>query len=249
MEIVSKIKELGLSEKESVVYLACLQTGENTITKIARVAKQKRPTVYLSLDRLEILGLVARAVHGKKKLWSPVHPKRLKELADFRASQIENALPELLAMYKEEKGNKPIIRMMEGIEGVRNAYREAFSLLNSKHEGLWIGNIQILQERFPEVMREYNASLRKISNPHIREIIHGGPKSKEWVDETSRTASKNHKVRYADNKNFGETDQFIIENKIISFSFGKEIFVTIIESKELTQTQRVLFENLWDSIK
>lgn len=245
MEIAPRIKQLGLSDHETAVYLAALEIGRGTITEITDKSKEKRPTVYLALDRLEILGLVAREIVGKKKLWSAVNPRRLKELAEFRAKQIEEVLPELTALYKENS-EKPSARILEGVLGVRAAYEEAYSLLNSNEEGLWFGNITFLIEHFPELLREYNALLRRLRNPHIRELIYGGEKSKAWVKEMQGGLSKNHRIKYfTDSTAFGQTDQCIIGNKIITFSFGKEIFVLITESKEMAQTQRALFEQIW----
>lgn len=249
MEISQKIKQLGLSDREAAVYLAALSLGEGTITQITHSAKQKRPTVYLALDRLEMLGLMSRTTVGKKKLWSAVHPKRLKELADFRARQIEDSLPELLALYREST-EKPVVRMLQGIEGVRMAYLEAYSHLNSKEEGLWFGNITFMIEHFPELLREYNALLRKIRDPHIRELIYGGEKSEAWVNEMKKKASKNYFVKYyGQGKEFGSTDQLIVGDKVMSFALGKEVFVLIVESKELAQTERAKFEALWAKTK
>lgn len=248
MEISAKIAQLGLTDKETAVYLAMLETGEDTITEITRVSGQKRPTVYLALDRLEILGLAERALRGKKKLWSAVHPKRLQELADFRAKQIEGVLPELLAIYREKR-EKPVVRILEGIAGARTAYQEAFSLLNSKEEGLWFSNITFMIDHFPELLREYYILVKKIRDPHIRELIYGGEKSEGWVNDMQKSLSKNHAIKYyGEGKEFGFTDQFIIGNKIMSFSFGKEVFVVITESREMAKTQRGLFESLWQKV-
>lgn len=248
MEISGKIKQLGLTETETAVYLAMLEIGEESITEITKASKQKRPTVYLALDHLEMLGLTERTLHGKKKLWSAVHPKRLKELADFRANQIDGILPELLALYKDQR-EKPTVRILEGIAGVRTAYQEAFSLLDCKAEGLFFGNITFMIEHFPELLREYNRLIARIRDPHIRELIYGGEKSKTWVDGMQSELSKNHAIKYlGDGGEFGFTDQFIIGNKVMSFSFGKEIFVLITEGKEIAQTQRGLFNMLWEKI-
>ncbi len=244
MEVINKIKQLGLSEREASVYLASLEMGENTITEIAKAAKQKRPTVYLALDRLNMLGLVAKTNRSKKKLWSPVHPKRLKELAEFRASQISAALPELLALYKENN-SRPSVKMMEGIEGVRNAYLEAFSLLTEeKNEGLWIGDISVLIEKFPEVLREYNTLLQKLKRYRVREIIFGGKQSELWVKDMQKHAKSNHKLKYINNSG-GMTDQLIIGNKVFFFSMNKNLFTIIVEGGEITKTQRFLFEEIW----
>jgi len=247
MEIINKIKQLGLSEREATVYLASLETGESTITKIAKAARQKRPTVYLALEQLNILGLVAKKVRGKKKLWAAVNPKRLKELAEFRASQISKALPELIAIYKEHD-DKLSIKMLEGIEGVRSAYLEAFGLLTEeKNEGLWVGNSSVLIEKFPEVLREYSALLRKLKRYKVRELIFGGEKSKFWVVEMQKHAKPNHQLRYIEGAG-GMTDQLIVGNKVFFFSMNKNLFTIIVEGEEIAKTQKLLFESIWAKI-
>jgi hypothetical protein len=195
METIIKLKQLGLTKKKHP-YTSQALKPEKGISKIARMAGQKRPTAYLALDRLEILGLVNQSIRGKKKLWKPVHPKRLQELAEFRASQIANTLPELLAMYKEEN-EKPSIQMMEGIEGIKNAYRQAFSLINTKHEGS--GSQPWWRTRDFRHDERIQSFPSQDQNPHIREIIHGGAESKTWA-EKCKMGDKNHQLNI-DTKN------------------------------------------------
>jgi sugar-specific transcriptional regulator TrmB len=248
MDNINALKKLGLTEKQAQVYMAILELGESTMTKIAKKANLKRPTVYLIIDELNILGLSSEIVKGKKKFYSAIHPKRLVEIAKFRATQAEKILPELVAIQKNDE--KPKVRMLEGVAGIKIAYQEAYSYLNTKEEGLWLGNITFLIEHFPELIDEYNNLIKKIRDPHIRELIYGGEKSKQWVDDMQSKISKNHYVKYfGEGKDFGMTDQFIIGDKIINFSLGKEIFVLITESKEIAQSQRALFDIIWKTLK
>ena len=58
----------------------------------------------------------------------------------------------------------------------------------------------------------------------------------------------NHKIKYfEDGGSCGQTDQFIIGNRVIFFSIKKELFTLIVESEEIAKTQRFLFESLWKS--
>lgn len=248
MDILATLKKLGLTEKQARVYISMLELGESGMTKIAKKANLKRPTVYLIIDELNILGLSSEIIKGKKKFYSAVHPKRFVELAKFRADQAERILPELVAIQKSD--SKPKVRMLEGIAGVRIAYQEAYSYLNTKEEGLWLGNITFMIENFPELLDEYTLLTKKIRDPHIRELIYGGEKSKQWVEDMQSKLGKNHYIKYLDKlENFGATDQFIIGEKVINFSLGKEIFVLITESREIAQSQRALFEIVWKQIK
>ena len=248
MDIIKILQKLGLTEKQAQVYLALLELGESGMTKIAKKANLKRPTVYLIIDELNLLGLTGEITKNKKKFYSAVHPKRLVEIAKFRAEQADKILPELVAIQKII--DKPKIRMLEGVIGVKIAYQEAYEMLSSKEEGLWLGDISFMLDNFPELLEEYNVLIKKIRDPYIREIIYGVEKNKIWVENMQNKISKNHFVKYlGDNQLFGMTDQFIIGNKIIMFSFGKEIFVTIIESKEIAKSQKALFEYVWKSLE
>ena len=242
---IQTLKQLGLHEKQARVYLALLELGESPMTAIARHANLKRPTVYLIIDELIVLGLCSELIKGKKKFYTATHPRRLVEMTHFRNRQAEKLLPELVAIQKT--ADKPKVRMLEGLEGMRTAYEEAFATLNNKEEGLWIGNTGLLQEKFPEVLRLYNKTLSRLHNPKIREIIHGGESSRKWVAEMLKSKpSKNYKVKYVGEKNsFGNTDQLIIGNKVMTFVLGKEIFVLIVESKDNADTQRGIFELAW----
>jgi sugar-specific transcriptional regulator TrmB len=205
------LQKIGLSDKQALVYSTLLGMGEAKMTDLARQANLKRPTVYLIIDELDLLGLISTVTKGKRKMYSAVHPKRIGELLDFRKNQFQELLPEMLAMYGTA-GGKPKVQMLEGIEGVKQAYREAFALLKEeKNEGLWIGNISILSEAFPEVLQEYQKTLNLLGRYKVRELIFGGEKSKEWVLKMQKRVRPSHKIKYFDDRGLcGQTDQFII---------------------------------------
>lgn len=245
MDTINTLQKLGLTEKQSQVYVAMLELGESGMTHIAKKANLKRPTVYLIIDELNLLGLSGEIIKGKKKFYSAVHPKRLVELAKFRAEQANQILPELIALQKNDE--KPKIRMLEGIKGVMIAYQEAFELLNNKEEGLWIGDTGLLKNNFPDVLKLYDQILGKLKNPHIREIIHGGEDSRKWVDEMNARRMKNYKARYIETPTpFGKTDELIVGDKVMTFAIGKEIFVMIVESSDIAESRRAIFNIVWD---
>jgi len=245
MDNTQTLKQLGLSEKQARIYLALLELGESPMTEIARKANLKRPTVYLIIDELIILGLCSELTKGKKKFYSAIHPRRLVEMTHFRNKQAEKLLPELVAL--QNTAEKPKVRMLEGLEGMRTAYEEAYASLNNKEEGLWISNIDFLEEKFPEVIKLYLKTLERLHNPPIREIVQGGEISKNYIKRVvNLKKGKNFKIRYVPPAYlFGYTDQLIIGDKVMTFVLGKEIFVLIVESKDNAQTQRGIFELAW----
>src|SRR3989344_897021 len=128
-DIEKSIEKLGLSDKEAKVYMAALEIGETTVTELAKKAILKRATVHLAISSLIMLGLLSETKKGKKRVISPVHPRRLLELAKFRANQIEDHFSDLLAIYNSPK-EKPKIQVFEGEEGVRSLYKELYDSLS-----------------------------------------------------------------------------------------------------------------------
>lgn len=247
IELSTTLEKTGLTKKQAEIYISLLELGEASMTEISKRANLKRPTTYLIINELELVGLASSIKKGKKKLYTPAHPRRLAELTKFRMDQVSDAMPELLARYKVDS-SKPQIEMYEGIEGVRKAYREAFHLLSENKEGLWISDIERVMEKFPEVLKEYDRLLRQIKNPRIREMTFGGEPARKWAERMNKEASKFSKVKYmGDRGTIGALDQLIVGNKVMSFSLNKDIFVLITDSESLAETQRGLFELLWNS--
>jgi sugar-specific transcriptional regulator TrmB len=196
------------------------------------------------------LSLVAMIEKGKKKIYSAVHPNRISEILESRKKQFEELLPNLLARFGSIQG-KPKVQMLEGMTGIRQAYQEAYALLKEgKNEGLWFGNISFLLENFPQVIKEYDKVLETLGKYRIRELIIGGPKSEAWAKEMQQNKRPYHELKYLnDQGQCGITDQLIVGNKLMLFSMNKELFTLIIESEEVTKTQRFLFDTLWNAMK
>jgi sugar-specific transcriptional regulator TrmB len=248
-EQINALTQIGLTQKQAIVYTALLELGEAKMLHIAKQAKLKRPTVYLVIDELIQLSLVSVIEKGKKKIYSAVHPNRITEILESRKQQYQELLPDLLARYGSIRG-KPKVQMLEGMQGIKQAYQEAYALLKEgKNEGLWFGNISFLLEHFPLVIKEYDSVLNSLKGSRIRELIIGGEKSEAWVQKMQKSPKPQHFIKYFnDEGQCGITDQFIIGNKIMLFSMNKEIFTLIIESEEIVKTQKFLFDRIWNSV-
>jgi sugar-specific transcriptional regulator TrmB len=246
---IKPLNKLGLSDKQAIIYLTLLELGEAKITDVAKKSNLKRPTVYLVIEELALLGLVSMIVNGKKKIYSAVHPKRIGELLDFRKNQFQNILPDLINIYGS--GNRqPKIQFFEGADGVRQLYREVLSLLPQRNsEQLWLSNIHSVSEKFPEIINEYTRILNKFPKSRIREILFGKKTNNDYLKKFKIKLNPNHKIKYIKNNTLDEqTDQLILENRIIFFSINPELFALSIESPEIAKIQRFMFENLWKSI-
>jgi sugar-specific transcriptional regulator TrmB len=113
-EILTKI---GLSKKESAIYLALLEHGPALISQIEKQTGLHRPAIYKALSALLSRGFVAIAPKGKQRRYVAEPPDRLRSSMSDLVSAFENLLPELEATHQAKK-KKPIIKFLEGKDGI-----------------------------------------------------------------------------------------------------------------------------------
>src|SRR3989338_8536519 len=138
MDLQKNLLQLGLTEKQAKVYLACLQLGTETVLRLSKFADLKRPTVYLILDELESMGLVSRVQKERKILFKAEDPERIISHLKMKQEAALAILPSLKAIHNLDP-EKPTIKIHEGVVGVKNVYTEIFShLSNNPDEELLI---------------------------------------------------------------------------------------------------------------
>ena len=83
------LREIGLSENESKVYLALLKLKKGTKTNIVREAKVLSSKVYEILDRLIQKGLVAYFIENGVKNFVPVPPNSIEMIFEEKIKNLE----------------------------------------------------------------------------------------------------------------------------------------------------------------
>ena len=138
--MLKELQDIGLSEKESRVYLAALELGNTTAEKLATQAKVNRSTTYVQLESLMKMGLMSTYEEGKKTYFAPESPTYLKRILDMKRAEIGarekelvSLMPELTHLF-EGAGERPLVRFYMGKEGVstlRDQILEAKKVLPS----------------------------------------------------------------------------------------------------------------------
>lgn len=231
---------MGLEEKEAKIYLALLELGEAAILAISKKSGIKRPTTYVVLRALEEKGFVSRVLKGKKTLYAPQHPKKLITEAELRLKELQEVVPQLESLVGKA-GDKPRVMIYEGKERLDQAYDEMFV---TEGEMLFIGSIALSKEGFPRTFRKYQykgASLEFRTREISVDDQAGRKSAKEF-------AGPYHEVRFLP-KNFKpfESDLGIYGNRVLISSYKKEYFVVVIESAEIAQSFRTMFEMMWQA--
>jgi predicted transcriptional regulator len=135
-EILQSLSNLGLTDKESRVYLAILKLGEATVGDISDEAMIKRPTTYLVLDELRKKGMVLKIPYAKKTIFQAKSPDDFYKQAIENIDQFERVLPKMRAMNPRQKSVKTLY--FEGLQGLKEAL---FYRINDLHgeiiSGFW----------------------------------------------------------------------------------------------------------------
>jgi predicted transcriptional regulator len=137
MDEVRILQSLGLSKKESLVYLALLELGSAPAQKIADEAGVKKPTTYLALEDLRMRGLVTKIPNPRKVLYRANSPYELETVINTQVQKAQRLLPALAARHKDTTGVK--ITFYEGASGIRSAYRYNLESLRSSTDYAFYG--------------------------------------------------------------------------------------------------------------
>jgi sugar-specific transcriptional regulator TrmB len=243
MPYESELKNLGLSDKETKVYLASLELGAETMLKIARIAGVNRPTTYVQVESLIKKGLMSSFVKGKKRYFSAEPPERLLGLVDIARKDFEekeksfkNILPELKNVF-DVAGERPRVRFYEGREGFQAIIDD---VLRSKFKSMEeFTSLEDAYKVFPPHPKDHRHKiLAKFKKIPMR-VIYASSQKPAILQAKSRFVPK-EKFPFS-------TDITIYGEKVAIFSLRGKLIGTIIESKEIADTLRAIFDLTWES--
>ena len=124
------LKEIGLSQNESKVYLAMLRLGSDTVLGITKKSGVHRSNVYDVLGKLMEKGLVSYVVKEGKRMYQATEPEKLidilresKEDIERKEKMVQGILPALNAI-KPLFGKKSQVTILEGAEGIKTIFEQ-----------------------------------------------------------------------------------------------------------------------------
>lgn len=248
MEILEQIKHVGLSDKESRVFLALLELGPSLASEVSKQSGVSRTFCYDVLNKLGVMGLVkVVSGTGSKRRYVTEHPRRLvtyldnqKKKFENRKTSVEKLLPQLVSLYKTE--HKPVVKFYEGIDGVKEVFRET---LQQSEEILVCSDVEEWEtSSFKSWMQQYflERSQRKIK---VRGLINPTKHSTDFI----QTYPPQHVTEYR----WLRSGVFpslgcevnIFGDKIIMAIVKQPVVAVLIDSEELSTVFRVLFETAW----
>jgi sugar-specific transcriptional regulator TrmB len=239
------LNNLDLFEKEAIVYLASLELGPGTIQEIAKKSQISRSTAYEVIESLMKKGLMSSLTKGNKKYFSAERPEKLMNLIDIKETELKTKkkelkaiLPDLQELAKLSTG-QPKIKFYEGKQGIRRIQEDILKTkdLKSIEEFIPLDDAHRL---FPAHPRDHRHMMkRKIKIP-------------ERVIYTSRNGAVLSYKRESIEARFIPIEQFpfhteitIYADKVAMVSFGRKLIGIVIESEDIANTLRSMFNLIW----
>ncbi|MDD2935124.1 MAG: helix-turn-helix domain-containing protein [Candidatus Pacebacteria bacterium] len=238
-----QLEKIGLNPKEADVYLACLELTEATVGEIAKKSGVKRTTVYDIIDSLKEKSLVSSITKNKKLYYYAESPKKLENTLEEKKKILENMMPELMSVANAID-KKPKIRYFEGIEGMRDVFRDTLNYPD-----------QEILSWFPK-----KTGMDLGENFFYKEYIPKRMKKKIWVRAIAPETEEMKKYKENDDKHLRQTrlispDKFNSEinielyggEKVMIVGFEEEIGI-MIESKKIYTALKSMFEIMWSGL-
>lgn len=236
-QLIKVLTNLGLTDKEAKVYLASTEKGTSPVSDIAQAAGINRVTTYDILEKLKQKGLVSHFTKKKIKYFNSINPEILLEEFEKRTNDLRSSIPKFKTLTGDI--NHPRIRYFEGLDGIKAIYAET---LTSKSEILNYSNSYEIRKQWPTYDEDYVEKRAK------KQIFLKGLSPQDKAGERVHSEDKKYhrEMRLIPSDQFDFTNEInIYDDKVAIISFKDELIGMIIESTEIANSQRAIFEMCW----
>lgn len=231
---------VGFDEREAQLYVTGLQLQSAPASDYAQSTGLNRVTAYNSLEDLVHRGYFTTVRKRRGKWYAPVAPDYLAVEVRKNAEAMERALPELRSLQGAAH-RRPVVRFFEGWDGVRRVYQDT---LTAQSDILNFANSEVVRRFWPEYDEEYVAQ-RVARGIYLRGIA---PNDATGRRVHGQDDAMLREIRLVSAKQFDFRNEIkVYDSKVAICSFGpaEDVFGVIIESKEVAETQRQIFEMAW----
>ena len=238
--LAASLRELGLSAKESSVYLSLLSSGEVGTTAIVRDTGLHRQFVYDTLASLEEKGLVGHSIaRGRKKFYSH-SPSKLAGLFEHK-----KRIADALVKKMEKSFLTSDIQEVESYKGTEAFAANEFEILKAQPQGSKIyifgGNGDDYVEKLGAYYQEYEYQRTKkkievlyLGNQHLKEMLTDSRNERDMFHYRMLPAGLS-----------GDLNTCVYHDRICFYMFGEPIAVFSIKSEKIARSYADFFMGLW----
>ena len=248
---------MGFSDKSVKIYLALLQLGPSSVRKLAEFCQLNRGTTYDTLKWLQEKGVVTFYQKQTKQYFVAENPEKLLNLAknqekELKEAQerISRAIPELQALYNKG-GERPVARYYEKDE-LNRVLEDILTTCEEDEEKTYrIYSAEGVKEYLYENFSTFS-DVRIAKGIMVKAISLGGDGELRGLDERKwlATGLDKQSKQVKQDGHISETYIIIYPGKTayVSLNAQKEPIGVVIENDGVFETQKIIFDNLWNKI-
>lgn len=257
-KLIEKIEKLGLSHKESLVYVTLLQSGGGYPSKISTLTKLNRSTTYKILTALSIKGLATEIEQGKKIYYQPEPLSKLGRYVDYQVERAELArmsVHKILPELENILGNtdNPRVVFYRGYDQVVAAYMRHVETDQSYDMCAWVNVTDLKKFLPPKSFKHYREEKQRIGITARGITSDSGYSQKFTLDTHAHIQSKRiwPQLRYVPEDMFPYPAEITLfdQDKVSLIKFDeRDPIGIIIQDKMVHDMMKMIFNSMWNSL-
>jgi len=246
----SALEDIGLTASETRVYIALIELGSSTVGPITKKAKVASSKTGELLQKLLDKGLTTTYSEKKTTYYKAVSPHRIldyikdkKKELENKEKQVKNILPTLDSIYKENITDTSV-ELFRGYKGAETVFKDMIRSLSKGDEFMVIGGGDV-----PSTNKRTKWFFERIHRQRskkgiILKIIFSEARRKSLKEMALFPFTK---AKYL---SFGTPSTVnIYKDVTILLSMSPTPAAIRIKNKQITQSYKIYFEQMWKLAK
>lgn len=241
------LSKLGLNELDQKVYLYGITVPPLAVSALAKQVGITRSNAYNVIESLQSKGLCWNlgAQYGRKIMFA--EPEKLIDLYEEKISEFKRLEQDIKNISKELKSKKydgpitqPRVQYFRGTEGVKKLYSDS---LSTKDKLIRTAVYEGIYERFgKEYVTDYIKSRYKLGIKN--KILYAEP-LKGFDKKYEADPTHNRDVRVPPKSINFDSMIMIYDSRVAIITMANEIFGTLIDSVDFSNTMKGWFDTIW----
>jgi len=232
------LREIGLSETESRIYLSLINSGATLAGEISKHCDINRTHTYDALEKLVNKGLVSYILNNNRKLYNAVNPARLREILTEKEDRLNETITKLEEKYKT-RTPKEEITVFKGRNGLKSIFED---VLTEKATLYAYGGQHKFSSTFPIYQKQW---MKKRFALGIKIKIIYALQDREKKEK----GLKNIEMRFLPEQYDFPSMILIYADKVVNVIWEEEPVCILIKTQKAAKSHLAFFELLWKIAK
>ena len=240
MQNIEILKEIGLSDKEALIYIESLQLGPASILALSKATKLHRPILYKLIEEMLEKGVMKTTLNKSRTEYVSVEPEELVTILENKKRLLEQALPGLASLSTVGK-NEVRIFFYHGKKQLQELFKTG---LTSKTEILSFFPTKYMVELFGK--REMEDIIKQRIEKGIPSKTLRSKESEQKFEGSTQKELALREVRYIPENISLKMGIVIFNDKVNLLSPIEENFGVQIKSQSYAELMRFFFNAVWE---